>query len=184
MATQFHYRCDQGTKWLPQDVATRLAGENPDYAQQDLFEAIERKEFPSWTLSVQTMTVEQAEKFRYVSPSFLLRCKDITDTLPCRTSSISPRFGRTRTCVARSRDCRNFANHSLAVPPPPRRQAHPQREPPELLCRGLSLTYAPETVADTRLRPDRAGRLLPFAPGPWSRAHGRPCPPVSPVFLP
>jgi catalase len=46
-------------------VATKLAGENPDYAQQDLFEAIERKEFPSWTLCVQTMTPAQAEKFRY-----------------------------------------------------------------------------------------------------------------------
>ncbi|KAK4701574.1 catalase, partial [Phenoliferia sp. Uapishka_3] len=62
---QFHYRCDQGTKFLTQDVATKLAGENPDYSQQDLFEAIDRKEFPSWTLCVQTMTPAQAEEFRY-----------------------------------------------------------------------------------------------------------------------
>ncbi|KAM0756085.1 catalase-domain-containing protein [Meredithblackwellia eburnea MCA 4105] len=62
---QFHYRCDQGIKFLTADVATKLAGENPDYAQQDLFEAIERGEHPSWTLCVQTMTPKQAEEFRY-----------------------------------------------------------------------------------------------------------------------
>jgi catalase len=62
---QFHYRCDQGTAFLTQDVADKLAGSNPDYAQQDLFEAIARGEFPSWTLCVQTMTVEQAEAFKY-----------------------------------------------------------------------------------------------------------------------
>ncbi|KAL8290269.1 hypothetical protein RQP46_003208 [Phenoliferia psychrophenolica] len=62
---QFHYRCDQPIKFLTADVATKLAGENPDYSQQDLFEAIERKEFPSWTLHVQIMTQAQAEKFRY-----------------------------------------------------------------------------------------------------------------------
>lgn len=43
----------------------RLAGENPDYAQQDLFESIAKKEFPSWELCVQVMTVAQAEAFRY-----------------------------------------------------------------------------------------------------------------------
>lgn len=62
---QFHYRCDQPIKYLTQDVATKLAGENPDYSQQDLFEAIERKEFPSWTLCVQTMTPQQAEEFKH-----------------------------------------------------------------------------------------------------------------------
>ncbi|KAI5475895.1 hypothetical protein MNV49_000728 [Pseudohyphozyma bogoriensis] len=62
---QFHYRANQPRKFLTQDVATKIAGENPDYAQQDLFEAIERKEFPSWTLYVQTMTPKQAEDFRW-----------------------------------------------------------------------------------------------------------------------
>lgn len=42
-----------------------MAGLNPDYATQDLFAAIERKEFPSWTAYIQTMTAEQAESFRY-----------------------------------------------------------------------------------------------------------------------
>ncbi|GJN89689.1 hypothetical protein Rhopal_002676-T1 [Rhodotorula paludigena] len=62
---QFHYVSKQGTKFFTQAEADKLAGENPDYANQDLFEAIERGEHPSWDFCVQTMTPEQAEKFRY-----------------------------------------------------------------------------------------------------------------------
>ncbi|GAA6016108.1 hypothetical protein JCM10207_004446 [Rhodosporidiobolus poonsookiae] len=59
---QFHYISDQGIKTFTAEEAGKLAGENPDYANQDLFEAIERGEHPSWTLHVQTMTPEQAEQ--------------------------------------------------------------------------------------------------------------------------
>lgn len=61
---QFHWRSNQGIKFLTQEKSVELAGLNPDYATQDLFEAIERGEHPSWTLYVQTMTPEEAEKFR------------------------------------------------------------------------------------------------------------------------
>ncbi|GAA5970580.1 hypothetical protein JCM11641_007360 [Rhodosporidiobolus odoratus] len=59
---QFHYVSDQGVKTFTHDEATKMTGENPDYSNQDLFEAIERGEFPSWTLHIQTMTPEQAEQ--------------------------------------------------------------------------------------------------------------------------
>ncbi|KAI8460794.1 catalase [Phakopsora pachyrhizi] len=62
---QIHLRSDQGIKTLTQEKATKLAGENPDYSIQDLFEAIEKKEYPTWSCYVQTMTPAQAEKFRY-----------------------------------------------------------------------------------------------------------------------
>ncbi|GAA5894449.1 hypothetical protein JCM8208_006244 [Rhodotorula glutinis] len=62
---QFHYQSRQGTKFLTQEESVKIAGENPDYAGQDLFESIEKGEFPSWDFCVQTMTPEQAEKFRY-----------------------------------------------------------------------------------------------------------------------
>jgi catalase len=42
-----------------------LSGSNPDYGTQNLFEDIEKGEFPSWTVYIQTMTPEQAEQFRY-----------------------------------------------------------------------------------------------------------------------
>ena len=62
---QVHVRADGGFKTLTDPQATGLAGTNADYGTQELFESIERGEFPSWTVYIQTMTPEQAEKFRY-----------------------------------------------------------------------------------------------------------------------
>ncbi|PWN53895.1 catalase [Violaceomyces palustris] len=62
---QIHVRSDQGTDFYTQEEGVRLAGENPDIHNQKLFEQIEKGKPPSWTVSVQTMTQEQAEKFRY-----------------------------------------------------------------------------------------------------------------------
>ncbi|BGP39163.1 hypothetical protein JCM10450v2_003117 [Rhodotorula kratochvilovae] len=62
---QFHFISNQGTKFFTQEEADKIAGQNADYATQDLFEAIQRGEHPSWDFCVQIMTPEQAEKFRY-----------------------------------------------------------------------------------------------------------------------
>jgi len=62
---QIHIRADKGFKTFDAAQAGKLAGENPEYGIQTLFEAIEKKEYPSWTVYVQTMTPAQAEKFRY-----------------------------------------------------------------------------------------------------------------------
>ena len=63
--TQLHIRADKGFKTLNASQAGELSGSNPDYGIQNLFEAIEKGDYPSWTVYVQTMTPEQAEKFRY-----------------------------------------------------------------------------------------------------------------------
>jgi catalase len=47
------------------DEAGRLAGEDPDFAQRDLFNKIEEGDFPKWRVSVQIMTEEQAASFQY-----------------------------------------------------------------------------------------------------------------------
>jgi len=62
---QIHVRANGGSKTLDSGTAGKLAGENPDYGIQALFEAIENEKYPSWTVYVQTMTPQQAEKFRY-----------------------------------------------------------------------------------------------------------------------
>ncbi|KAG6335420.1 hypothetical protein ID866_3667 [Astraeus odoratus] len=62
---QIHVIADRGFKTLDNASSTRLAGENPDYGIQSLFETIEAGEYPSWTVYVQTMTMEQAENFPY-----------------------------------------------------------------------------------------------------------------------
>ncbi|KDQ52902.1 hypothetical protein JAAARDRAFT_138017 [Jaapia argillacea MUCL 33604] len=62
---QIHLIKDGGFKTFDNEQAGKLAGENPDYGIQSLFETIEAGKFPSWTVYVQTMTPEQAESFRY-----------------------------------------------------------------------------------------------------------------------
>ncbi|ESZ98811.1 CAT1 catalase [Sclerotinia borealis F-4128] len=55
---QFHMISQQGTKFFTQEEA---AEKSPDYSQKDLYEAIEKGEFPKWSLEVQTMTAKEAE---------------------------------------------------------------------------------------------------------------------------
>lgn len=62
---KFHLKTDQGIKNLPVENANHLAGANPDYSIQDLYNAIAEGNFPSWTMYLQVMTYEQAEQFKY-----------------------------------------------------------------------------------------------------------------------
>ncbi|XP_020604902.1 catalase-like isoform X2 [Orbicella faveolata] len=62
---KFHLKTDEGIKNLPADKAERLAGSDPDYNNRMLYNAIANKKPPSWTMYIQVMTFEQAEKFRW-----------------------------------------------------------------------------------------------------------------------
>ncbi|MFA5292647.1 MAG: catalase [Phycisphaerae bacterium] len=60
---QYHFKTDQGIKNLTRAESTRLSGEDPNHATRDLFEAIEKKNYPSWTLEMQILTPEKAKNF-------------------------------------------------------------------------------------------------------------------------
>lgn len=62
---KFHYKTNQGIKNIPVDEAERLSGSDPDYSIRDLYNAIANKNYPSWTLYIQVMTIEQAENFKW-----------------------------------------------------------------------------------------------------------------------
>lgn len=62
---QIHVLPENGFKTLSLEEANKLAGENPDYNNQLLFEKLEAGERPKFNCYVQTMTPEQAENFRY-----------------------------------------------------------------------------------------------------------------------
>ncbi|KAG5677544.1 hypothetical protein PVAND_007296 [Polypedilum vanderplanki] len=62
---KFHYKTAQGVKNLDIKKAEELAGTNPDYALQDLFDAIGRGDFPQWNFFIQVMTNEQAEQYKW-----------------------------------------------------------------------------------------------------------------------
>ncbi|HCJ28333.1 MAG TPA: catalase [Pseudomonas sp.] len=57
---KFHFKSLQGIKNLAPTQAARLAGSDPDYAQRDLFNAIDRGDFPKWRMCIQVMSDEQA----------------------------------------------------------------------------------------------------------------------------
>ncbi|MDQ1923498.1 catalase [Massilia pseudoviolaceinigra] len=58
---KWHFKTRQGIKNLSAADAARIAGEDPDYAQRDLFGAIERGEFPQWEVRLQVATEQQLE---------------------------------------------------------------------------------------------------------------------------
>jgi len=61
---KYHFKTDQGIDFLTQEDADRLAGEDGDYHQRDLYTSIEDGNFPSWTLHVQIMPFEEAKTYR------------------------------------------------------------------------------------------------------------------------
>lgn len=62
---KFHFKTDQGIKNFKNDEAVKMKGENPDFAQADLVEAIEAGNFPKWNVKVQIMTEEQAKNYKW-----------------------------------------------------------------------------------------------------------------------
>lgn len=62
---KFHFKTDQKIKNLDASRADELAGSDPDYSIRDLYNAIGKGDFPTWTAYVQIMTFAQAEKFEF-----------------------------------------------------------------------------------------------------------------------
>lgn len=62
---KFHWKTKQGIKTIDRKEATRLSGENPDIAVENLRKDIENKNFPKWELCVQIMEIEDADKLEF-----------------------------------------------------------------------------------------------------------------------
>ncbi|XP_055626632.1 catalase [Toxorhynchites rutilus septentrionalis] len=62
---KFHMKSNQGIKNLDVDRANELAGSDPDYSIRDLYNAIAKKDYPSWSMKIQVMTFEEAEKVSF-----------------------------------------------------------------------------------------------------------------------
>jgi len=61
---KYHFITDQGIEFLTQADADRIAGEDADYHQRDLYRSIEAGAFPTWTLKMQIMPFEDAKTYR------------------------------------------------------------------------------------------------------------------------
>ena len=62
---QYHFITEQGIENFTGEEADQMRAEDPDCATRDLFDAIERGDFPAWRLHVQIMTLEQAQSYRF-----------------------------------------------------------------------------------------------------------------------
>lgn len=62
---KFHFRTHQGIKNLSDAEAEQLVGKDRESAQRDLYESIEKKDFPRWTMAIQIMPEKDAEKVPY-----------------------------------------------------------------------------------------------------------------------
>jgi len=62
---KFHFRTQQGIKNLTDAEAEAVIGKCRESHQRDLYESIEKKDFPRWTLFVQIMPENDAAKYRF-----------------------------------------------------------------------------------------------------------------------
>ncbi|MDQ1147799.1 catalase [Bacillus sp. SORGH_AS 510] len=62
---KFHWKPVLGMHSLVWDEAQRIAGKNPDFHRQDLYEAIEKGDYPEWELGVQLISEEDEFNFDF-----------------------------------------------------------------------------------------------------------------------
>ncbi|HLS26256.1 MAG TPA: catalase [Beutenbergiaceae bacterium] len=60
-----HFKTQQGIKNLTDAEAAAVIAEDRESSQRDLYEAIERGDFPKWKMYIQVMTPEQADNHRF-----------------------------------------------------------------------------------------------------------------------
>ena len=62
---KFHWRPRIGSASVLWDEAVKISGADPDFHRRDLFEAIDRGDFPEWELSVQAFDQATADSFPF-----------------------------------------------------------------------------------------------------------------------
>ena len=62
---KYHFKTNQGVETLTQAEGDQLASADGDYHQRDLYSAIQRGDYPSWTLRIQIMPFEEAKTYRF-----------------------------------------------------------------------------------------------------------------------
>ena len=64
---KWHFKTKQGIRNFTRGQADVMRGADPDYAQRDLFNAIQKGDFPAWRVSVQIMLEKEAESY-HINP--------------------------------------------------------------------------------------------------------------------
>lgn len=64
---KWHFKTGQGIKNFTREQADEMRGKDPDYAQRDLFDAIQNGSFPAWRVYVQIMPEKEVESY-HINP--------------------------------------------------------------------------------------------------------------------
>lgn len=62
---KFHFKSQQGVKSMTDEEAVAIIAQDRESHQRDLFESIEKGDYPRWTMFIQVMTEEEARSFRW-----------------------------------------------------------------------------------------------------------------------
>ena len=62
---KIHFKTAQGIQSLTAEDADKLKVQDPDHATRDLFQAIEKGDYPAWNVYVQIMRPEDADNYRF-----------------------------------------------------------------------------------------------------------------------
>ncbi len=62
---KFHFKTRQGIQCITGEESANIIGIDRESHQRDLYTAIERGDYPQWTVKIQVMTEEQAKTFRW-----------------------------------------------------------------------------------------------------------------------
>ena len=62
---KYHFKTDQGIRNFTAEEQDKMMLQNKDFSTSDLFDAIAKKDFPSWTWYVQLMPEKDAENYRF-----------------------------------------------------------------------------------------------------------------------
>ncbi|KAK9428654.1 catalase-domain-containing protein [Lipomyces doorenjongii] len=62
---KIHIKTQLGVKNFTRETAVKVAGENPDYLVQDLYDAIDTGNYPLWNVYVQVMDPREAENYKW-----------------------------------------------------------------------------------------------------------------------
>jgi catalase len=115
---KFHFKTQQGHEHWTNSQAADVVGRTRESTQEDLYEAIDRGDFPRWNVQVQIMTDAQAQTWsertggsgpttrRCLSTHLGVRCTTITKTGRCDSSTTTRRTRTRITSPTRSMDRR------------------------------------------------------------------------------
>ncbi len=69
---KWHFKTKQGIKNFTREQADAMRSQDPDYAQRDLFNAIQNGDFPKWRVSIQIMPEKEADTY-HINPFHLTK---------------------------------------------------------------------------------------------------------------